>query len=84
MATNYRCYLLDAYRHIASMQVIECDDDATALLEASRLLELSSGMTVEVWDRNRQVRWRPDGKKRMARPFLTKPSRSGTRRLPRR
>lgn len=55
MATKYRCYLLDAYRHIASMQVIECDDDATALLEASRLLELSPGMAVEVWDRN-QVR----------------------------
>jgi len=55
MATQYRCYLLNADHLIASMQVIECDDDAAALIEAERVLELSPFKTVEIWDRNRRI-----------------------------
>jgi len=35
--------------------IIECDDDATALLEADRLLASSAQKSVEVWDRSRKV-----------------------------
>jgi hypothetical protein len=37
MATQYRYYLLNADQLIASMHVIECDDDAAALIEAERV-----------------------------------------------
>ena len=55
MTKKYRCYLLRADRRLASLQVIECNDDATAVLEAERLLDLSPGLAVEVWDHNRKV-----------------------------
>jgi hypothetical protein len=35
MATKYRCYLLDTNR-IAAVEIVECDDDAAAVLEADR------------------------------------------------
>jgi hypothetical protein len=38
MTTRYRCDFLDVDR-IAAICVIECDDDAVALLEAGRILE---------------------------------------------
>jgi hypothetical protein len=55
MARQYRCYLLDADCHISEATIIECDDDATALLEADRLLTSSAQKSVEVWDRRRKV-----------------------------
>ena len=55
MTKRYRCYPLRANRRLASMRVIECDDDATAVLEAERLLDLSPGLVVEVWDHSRKV-----------------------------
>jgi hypothetical protein len=54
MASKYRCYLLDQDR-IAAMQVIECEDDATALLEAGRILEKSPCTAAEVWKLDRRV-----------------------------
>jgi hypothetical protein len=55
MGTKYRCYLLDADHHISEATVIECENDAAALLEADRLLALSADKSVEVWDRSRKV-----------------------------
>lgn len=54
MATKYRCYLLDMER-IAAMHVIEASDDATAVLEADRILAASPSTSAEVWDCERRV-----------------------------
>jgi hypothetical protein len=54
MATKYRCNLLDVDR-IAAVCVIECDDDAAVLLEASHILETSPCTAAEVWDCTRKV-----------------------------
>ena len=50
----YRCYLLDMDR-IAAMQVVECENDADAVLEADKILALSTCTAAEVWDRDRKV-----------------------------
>jgi hypothetical protein len=55
MAKQYRCYLLGADGQIISTQIVECDDDAAALLEADRLLESSPDALVEVWNGARKV-----------------------------
>ena len=54
MASKYRCYLLDLDR-IAAMQVLECEDNAEALLEAERILEKSPCTAAEVWKVDRRV-----------------------------
>jgi hypothetical protein len=54
MATKYRCYLLDINR-IAAEEMIECEDDAAALLEADRILAASPGTAAEIWDGERKV-----------------------------
>ena len=54
MATKYRCYLLNNER-IPSMQVIECEDDAAAVIEADRILAASPCMAADIWDRDRRV-----------------------------
>jgi hypothetical protein len=54
MATKYRCYLLDQDR-IAAQEIIECEDDAAALLEADRILATSPCTAAEIWDRDRRV-----------------------------
>jgi hypothetical protein len=54
MAIKYRCNLLDMDR-IASMHVVEADDDAAALLEVDRILAASPCTAVEIWDRSRKV-----------------------------
>jgi hypothetical protein len=54
MATKFRCYLL-RNGHIAGVQVVECEDDAAAVLEAGSILEASDYLSAEVWDRERQV-----------------------------
>ena len=54
MTTKYRCYLLDQDR-IAAQEIIECEDDAAALLEADRILASSPCTAAELWDRDRQV-----------------------------
>jgi len=54
MASKYRCYLLEQDR-IAAMRVIECKDDATALIEANRILEKSPCTAAEVWKLDRRV-----------------------------
>jgi hypothetical protein len=51
---SYRCHLLDG-ESTAAIQVIECADDASAVLEADRLLAASSYTAVEVWYRQHQV-----------------------------
>jgi hypothetical protein len=55
MATKYRCYLIRD-EHIAAHEIIDCDDDATAVIEADRILSATTTYTqVEVWDRARMV-----------------------------
>jgi hypothetical protein len=41
LATKYRCYLFEG-DHIKGVEVIEASDDASAQLEAGRLLQASS------------------------------------------
>jgi hypothetical protein len=53
VATKYHCYLLDQDR-VTAMQVLDCDD-ASALLEADRILAASPCTAPETWDRNRQA-----------------------------
>jgi len=52
--TTYRCHVLDGDR-IAAVEVIDCADDASALIEADRILEASHYTTVEVWCRQHKV-----------------------------
>jgi hypothetical protein len=54
MATKFRCYLL-RNGHIGAVQVVECEDDAAAVLKADKLLADSDYLSAEVWDRGRQV-----------------------------
>ena len=54
MATKYRCYLIEADR-IAAINVIECESQADAVLEADRLLAASPCTSAEIWDRGLQV-----------------------------
>jgi hypothetical protein len=54
MSTKYRCYLL-ALNRIATVQVIEGNDDAAAQLEASKILEESRFTAAELWDGARMV-----------------------------
>jgi hypothetical protein len=54
MATKYWCCLLD-YDRIAAQEIIECEDDAAALLEADRILATSPCTAAEIRDRDRQV-----------------------------
>jgi hypothetical protein len=55
MATKYRCYLIRG-EHIAAHEIIKCDDDAAAVVEADRILSATTSYTqVEVWDRARMV-----------------------------
>ena len=51
---SYRCYLLNGDR-IVSVHIIECDDDASAVLEADRVLQASTCQAVEIWQRQHQV-----------------------------
>jgi hypothetical protein len=52
----YRCYLLDASNHIASVELIRCPDDDAAKLRAHDILaEQPQVSAVEVWQRARQV-----------------------------
>jgi hypothetical protein len=53
-ASHYRCYFLNGER-IAAVEVVECDDDAAAVIEADRILAASSYKSIEVWDRGRRV-----------------------------
>jgi hypothetical protein len=50
---KYLCDLLHMDR-IAAMEVIEAED-AAALLEVDKVLELSSCPCAELWDRDRQA-----------------------------
>jgi predicted DNA-binding transcriptional regulator AlpA len=61
MATRYCCYLLDIDR-IAAVCIIECDDDAAALQEASHMVDTAPCSAAEVWDRTRKVSiiWKKD------------------------
>jgi hypothetical protein len=56
MAHTYRCYLLNARRHFAAVEIIECPDDRTARRRAEQILAarpVYSG--VEVWEWERRV-----------------------------
>ena len=54
MATKYRCYLLNG-ECIAAVEIVEGDEDATAVLEADRILAASNYKTAEIWDGARIV-----------------------------
>ncbi len=54
LATKYRCYLFEG-DHIKGVEVIEAPDDATAQLEAGRILQTTSRTSAELWDRDRRV-----------------------------
>ena len=54
MSTKYRCYLLDQNR-MAAMQILECENDSAALIEAGRMLTASPFTSVEVWEGDREV-----------------------------
>jgi hypothetical protein len=54
MTTRYRCCLLDVDRTVA-VEIVEAEDDASALLEADKILAASSCTIVEVWQGDREV-----------------------------
>jgi hypothetical protein len=57
---TYRCYLLDATDHIASVKLIECPDDDAAKLIAHNILAAEPEFSaVELWDLARQVNREP-------------------------
>jgi hypothetical protein len=51
---KYRCYLLDHDR-IAAVQILECENDSAALIEAARMLIASPCTSAELWERDRKV-----------------------------
>ena len=55
--SDYRCYLLNAERHIVGVEAItECKDDAVARkIAITMLIERSQYSGVAVWDRSRKV-----------------------------
>ena len=54
MANQYRCILFENGRMAARM-IIEADDDASAVLQAYKILEWTSCPSAELWDRGRRV-----------------------------
>jgi hypothetical protein len=54
MANQYRCILSDNDRTAARM-IIEADNDAAAVLQADNILEGTSCLSAEIWDRGRRV-----------------------------
>jgi hypothetical protein len=52
--SNYRCYFLNGER-IDAVEVLECDDDAAAILEADKILAASKHRSIEVWTGARRV-----------------------------
>jgi hypothetical protein len=55
MATKYHCYLIRD-EHIAAREIIDCDDDAAAVIAADRILSATTTYTqAEAWDRDRMV-----------------------------
>ena len=56
MMHTYRCYLLDAALHIATVEIIECADDGEAERRGEEVLAAHPERAgVEVWDRERRV-----------------------------
>jgi hypothetical protein len=51
---KYRCHLLDG-EGIATIRVVECADDASAVLEADRILAASPYAAIEVWYRQHKI-----------------------------
>jgi hypothetical protein len=52
----YRCYLLDAAHHIATVEIIECADDGEAERRGEEVLAAHPECAgVEVWDSDRRV-----------------------------
>lgn len=56
---SYRAYLLGAGDDIRSVRIIGATDDASACLEADRILQHTDFAAVEVWDEQRLV-WHSD------------------------
>ncbi len=54
MAATYRCCLLEGDRAVA-VETVEAESDASALLEADKILAASSCTIVEVWQGDREV-----------------------------
>ena len=54
MATEYRCCLLSGGT-VVGVAFFVAERDATALLEAGKILRTSNGQTVELWDGIRMV-----------------------------
>jgi hypothetical protein len=44
MATKYHCYLIRD-EHIAAREIIDCDDDAAAVIAADRILSATTTYT---------------------------------------
>jgi hypothetical protein len=49
---GYRLYFLDAHGHVERAQVMDCADDAHAIIE---LEKLPQGQAVELWDRTKLI-----------------------------
>jgi hypothetical protein len=57
---TYRCYLLDAQRHIGRVEIIDCLDDDDARLRAHEILAARPDFCgIEVWEFDRRVPIRP-------------------------
>jgi len=53
---SYRCYLLDAKLHIATVDIVECGDDDDAKRRGREILAANGFYrAVEIWDRERRV-----------------------------
>lgn len=57
---TYRCYLLDAQRHIGRVEIIDCLDDDDARQRAHEILAARPDFCgIEVWEFDRRVPIRP-------------------------
>lgn len=54
-STYYRCYFTDDSDRIKSVEEIDCEDDASAVLKAERLLAESTHKSAELWNGKRLV-----------------------------
>ena len=53
---TYRCYLLDAQRHIGRVEIIDCLDDDDARLRAHEILAVRPNFHgIELWEFDRRV-----------------------------
>ena len=63
MSNSYRCYFTDESDRIRSHELIECPDDAAAVLKVDELLAQSEYNCAELWRGPRLVgKWGTNGR----------------------